>query len=95
MIKNTLTGLGMFGLAASICCAPTSHSFLPPFCSCGLLTGGMGWGRGWGGIQKDLYTLRAVAQDEFEDVPMPSASSSGQGAKGPDAGGAGTITTAK
>ena len=74
-----ITGLVMFGITASIC---ESLSLSLSY-RAGIGGGGGGKcpanvGR-WGG--SDVYTIRAVSQDEFEDVKVPDAPGRGGGSK--------------
>lgn len=74
IVPNALTGIGLFAFVISVCQSPPSRPYL------------MGDSLSWhsssdctchrriaDGCQTDSYTIKVIAQDEFEDVPVPPA----------------------
>lgn len=56
LIKNTLTGLGLFAFCMGVCMLVTISSYCGANCSI-----------------VDSFTIKAVSQDDFEDVQVPDA----------------------
>lgn len=64
MVKNAFTGLGVLGFAVGVC--KSCHNLA---CSDEALM-----------ERSDVFTIKAVAQDDFEDVPIPDGPAPAAGA---------------
>jgi len=58
LVKNIITGAGLFALTIGICKGSLQFIWIFEY---------------WWDISLDVYTIRAVSQDEFEDVRVPDA----------------------
>ncbi|KAI9788446.1 MAG: hypothetical protein M1816_006882 [Peltula sp. TS41687] len=85
LVKNALTGMGIFAFTIGVC-----MKALSTFCGSCIVGLAEWWiGVDWAeadldGKQLDAYTIHAISQDDFEDVPIPDAPT--QPAKTPNVG---------